>query len=80
MTDVYDRAQARDAQMLADALAAQQRRAGLAGKSAADSAEICQAADCGEPIPATRRAAVPGCRYCVACQARNEKLNKGASR
>ena len=31
-----------------------------------DSAEDCD--DCGEPIPAKRRAALPGVRTCVACQ------------
>jgi phage/conjugal plasmid C-4 type zinc finger TraR family protein len=29
--------------------------------------------DCGEPIPAKRRAALPGVRTCVACQAERDK-------
>lgn len=30
------------------------------------SAYVCE--DCGEPIPEARRAAIPGCTRCVACQ------------
>lgn len=73
MTDDIDRAQAREAQMLADALRDQARRAGIAGKTAADSADHCQARGCGEEIPETRRLAVPGVQFCVACQARRER-------
>lgn len=29
--------------------------------------------DCGEPIPAPRRQALPGARTCVACQASRDK-------
>jgi phage/conjugal plasmid C-4 type zinc finger TraR family protein len=28
--------------------------------------------ECGEPIPAKRRAAIPGVRTCVACQSRRD--------
>ena len=38
---------------------------------------LAHCAECGEPIPEERRAARPGCQYCVACQARAEKTNKG---
>ncbi|BBL69738.1 TraR/DksA C4-type zinc finger protein [Methylogaea oryzae] len=55
------------------ALAAQHERAGLDGKTAADSAEFCELPDCGAPIPDKRRQAVPGCRFCVECQERIEK-------
>ena len=75
MTDDIDRAQAREAEMLADALREQARRAGLAGKTVADSATEC--ADCGEEIPQERRQALPGIQFCVACQTRREK-RKGA--
>lgn len=34
------------------------------------SAEHC--AECGEDIPAPRRAAVPGCKTCVSCASDNE--------
>lgn len=71
MTDEIDRASAREAEMLADALRNQARRAGLAGKTAADSAEFCNA--CGNEISALRRAAVPGCQLCVVCQAKKEQ-------
>ena len=73
MTDDIDRAQEREAQMLADALRDQARRSGLAGKTSADSAEVCQARGCGEEIPDARRQKVPGVQFCVACQARREK-------
>ncbi len=73
MVDDIDRAQAREAEILQDALRDQTRRAALAGKTAADSAEFCEARGCGAPIPELRRQAVPGCRFCVACQARIEK-------
>ena len=79
MIDDIDRAQAREAEMLGDALRDQARRAGLAGKTPADSAEFCQARGCGEEIPVTRRRAVPGVQLCVACQARREK-SKGTAR
>ena len=74
MTDEIDRASAREQELLSDALAEQARRAGLAGKTAADSAEYCE--DCGDTIPGARRAAVPGCLLCVSCQAAHERLSK----
>ncbi len=75
MTDDIDRAQAREAEMLADALREHTRRAGLAGKTVADSATECT--ECGEEIPQARRHAVLGCQLCVACQQQHEKT-KGA--
>ncbi|MBA7791345.1 TraR/DksA family transcriptional regulator [Citrobacter freundii] len=38
------------------------------------SAEHC--AECGEDIPAPRRAAVPGCQTCASCQEEIELRNK----
>ena len=73
LIDDIDRAQAREAEILSDALRDQSLRAGLVGMTAADSAEVCQARGCGEAISETRRAAVPGVQLCVACQARREK-------
>lgn len=70
MTDDVDRASKREAELLSEALYQQARRAGLAGKTVADSAEWC--GRCGDGIPLARRVAVPGCLYCVACQARTE--------
>ena len=78
LTDDIDRAQARWAELLADALQEQVRRAGLAGKTAADSAAFCQAIGCGEPISLARRQASPGCQFCVVCQGRIEKTKNGA--
>lgn len=37
------------------------------------SAQFCLADGCGEEIPEARRIAVPGCRFCVACQAQLER-------
>lgn len=73
LTDDIDRAQAREAEMLADALRDQARRAGLAGKTVADSATYCEGRGCGQEIPEARRRAVPGCQLCVACQGKREK-------
>lgn len=74
MTDAVDRACEREAEMLADALVEQARRAGLAGKTAADSAAFCE--DCGDAIPAARRKAVPGCLLCVDCQTAHERAHR----
>ena len=75
MTDFIDRAAAREAEILDDSIAAQQRRADLAGKSVADSALTC--VDCDEPIPEARRAAYPGVQRCVECKTLIEKQQKG---
>jgi phage/conjugal plasmid C-4 type zinc finger TraR family protein len=72
MTDDIDRASDREAELLTEALYQQARRAGLAGKTVADSATAC--ADCDAPIPQARRVAVPGCLYCVACQTAHERM------
>jgi phage/conjugal plasmid C-4 type zinc finger TraR family protein len=75
VSDDVDRANEVAELRLGDALRRQARRAGLAGKTVADSAEVCAA--CGDDIPALRRRAVPGCQLCVACQARDEKRKRG---
>ncbi len=80
MTDDIDRASDREAQLRADALRDQARRAGLTGKTVADSAMHCQQHDCGAPIPEARRAALPGCQFCVDCQAKQERKNIGFRR
>jgi phage/conjugal plasmid C-4 type zinc finger TraR family protein len=49
-----------------DAVAAARARLPLG-----ESAEECD--DCGEPIPAGRRKAVPGVRTCIKCQAERDK-------
>ncbi len=74
MTDAIDRACEREQEILADALVEQARRAGLAGKTAADSAAFCE--DCGDAIPAARRRAVPGCLLCVDCQGAHERAHR----
>ncbi len=71
MTDQFDRATEIEEAQREDALQAQARRAGLAGKTVADSAEVCQM--CDEPIPEARRRAVPGVATCIDCQTMIEK-------
>lgn len=71
MTDVFDRATEREEQHRAAALAEQERRAGLAGKTVADSAEACRV--CETPIPEARREAIPGVQLCVDCQSDLER-------
>ena len=41
---------------------------------AGESSTHCQ--ECGEPIPESRRQAVPGVRYCVSCQSELEARQK----
>lgn len=71
MTDVFDRATEREEQQREDALQAQARRAGLNGKTLADSATHCRA--CESRIPIARRRAVPGVQTCIECQADLER-------
>lgn len=66
MTDPIDHAQELEERQRDTALRRQATRAGLAGKTMADSAKGCQ--DCDQPIPEARRWAVPGCQRCVKCQ------------
>ncbi len=40
---------------------------------AGESAWECQ--ECGDPIPAARRQALPGVQYCVSCQQVHDKKN-----
>jgi len=77
--DVYDRAQAREAELRNDALADHQRRAAATLGEPGDaerwrelSAEFCEGTGCGAPIPERRRQLVPRCRFCVDCQGRKE--------
>jgi phage/conjugal plasmid C-4 type zinc finger TraR family protein len=44
---------------------------------AGESLTHCQ--ECEEPIPEARRKALPGVKYCVACQAELEKKQKAAA-
>jgi len=65
MADEADRAQVSNETFL------EARIAECRGKSQqGEGAEECE--ECGEPIPLKRREAVPGCLYCVACQAEYE--------
>lgn len=71
MTDIFDRASEREAELLGDALAEQARRAGLSGKTLDDSAHHCRV--CDDAIPTARRRALPGVQTCVDCQAELER-------
>ena len=64
MTDDIDRAQAREEEMRADALAERDRRAH--GHAPRISASHC--AMCEDPIPLDRQLAVPGVQTCIECQ------------
>ncbi|CAN5883772.1 TraR/DksA family transcriptional regulator [soil metagenome] len=71
MSDQFDMASEREEHARAIALQEQNRRAGLTGKTVADSAAACN--ECGDTIPVKRREAMPGCQTCIACQAQREK-------
>ncbi len=70
MSDLADRAIEREEELRADQLRAQQRAAALD----APGNDIC--ADCGEPIPESRRRAMPSAIRCIDCQAWAERLGK----
>ena len=55
---------------IAEALERLRARSGPVGESATDCAE------CGEPIPEARRAALPGVKLCVDCQRERDAAYK----
>ncbi|KAB8037396.1 TraR/DksA C4-type zinc finger protein [Janthinobacterium aquaticum] len=73
MTDISDRATEVEEIARLDAIRDQSRRAGLAGKSVADSATDCSV--CDEPIAEKRRQAVPGVQTCIECQEELERAS-----
>lgn len=68
--DDFDHASDIEERYRALAIAAARRPA----HQAAESAAFCQDEACGEPIPDERRRAVPGCRFCIECQASREQV------
>lgn len=66
MTDVFDRASAREDEFREDALEEEARHDPCRGKSYLDSARNCRI--CDEPIAEGRRRAVPGVQTCFDCQ------------
>jgi phage/conjugal plasmid C-4 type zinc finger TraR family protein len=74
VTDIYDRATEIEEQQRQQALQEHNRRAGLAGKTIADSAVECIV--CDETITDDRRQALPGVQTCVACQSELERAVK----
>ena len=71
MTDISDRGTAREEELRIEALLEQERRAGLTGKTVADSAILCRV--CLDAIPYARRKAFPGVQTCVDCQTELER-------
>jgi len=69
MSDIFDRAAAREQELRDDALAARERRA-RAGRAAVAAAHR---AACEQPIPEARRRALPGVQTCVECQSDLER-------
>lgn len=78
MTDVFERAKAREEELLADALQEQALHDPAHGKTVEDSAEEC--AGCGCTIPEGRRQAVPGVQLCVDCKADADRVDAAARR
>ena len=70
VADDVDRASAWEQQVRDFALHDQAQRAGLTGKTEADSAMQC---GCGAEIPLARRRAIPGTQLCVVCRERQER-------
>lgn len=68
MTDLFDRASDLE-QLQRDAAIEEARSHAPQGLSE----KFCVMPDCEAPIPEARRQAVPGCRFCVDCQARLER-------
>ena len=75
MSDDTDRATEREELARQDAIAAQVRRAGLSGKTVADSARDCRL--CDEPITHGRREALPGVQACIECQGDLDRAVRG---
>ncbi len=69
MTDEIDRAQVAEACFLREAL--DRQRAAVARGEQGVAGRLCRV--CGEEIAAGRRAALPGCRFCVNCQSLLER-------
>ena len=77
-SDPSDQATKAEEQFKADALKRQAAKSRLpAGDWRKLSAKWCEGPRCGERIPDERRRAVPGVRFCVACQ---NVLEKRATR
>lgn len=76
MTNFFDRAAEREEELRHDALEEQARRAGMQGKTIADSAKHCSV--CELPIPEERRKAILGVQTCVCCQVDLERALRKA--
>lgn len=72
MADTVDRAQDREAELTADALAQHRLR------WSADGAGATECVLCGEPIPAARRRAVPHAVRCIDCERMREQQARRA--
>lgn len=70
--DVFDQAQAMDAEFCAMSIDAVKRLAAQQHYDANNAVTDC--AWCGEEIPEARQRAVPGCDLCAHCQSQRERL------
>jgi len=69
--DQFDRAQALELEEYE-----RNQARGIMPKPTRPSAKWCEVPGCGKRIPDARRVAVPGVRYCLECQAKNERRGK----
>lgn len=76
MTDIYD--QASHTELMERESLLEKRRADAMARERvlqlAGAAQDCH--DCGDPIPADRQAAAPGCTRCVPCEQTEEAQRK----
>ena len=70
--DDIDRAQEREQEIRADALAERRRRVQSAAPGDWERASATHCDACGEPIPLDRRRVLPGVRLCVVCATEEE--------
>lgn len=68
--DDFDHASDIEEQYRALAIAAATRHV----RSTVESEVFCQNEACGELIPEERRRAIPGCRFCIECHERRERV------
>lgn len=68
MPDLFDHASGIETQFTEMAIASQLKRARESAKQESEKYCLC----CGGDIPQKRQQLVPGCKYCVECQALRE--------
>lgn len=68
--DQFDRAQELDALYLSQALQMHKKRMAAVGDT------LTHCLECGDEIPAARRAILPGCTHCLGCAAKLEQQRR----